>query len=143
MKMKLNSSTRLAMAAGLCAAVALGSVPAAIAAEPGAAPEPAVVQAEGNQGGGSVSPADVEVSSPAEKAAAITSFDALSGAIAGAPDGVETTVVLEGDIVFSNGQIVTVPKGKVIVLDMAGHKITATEDFVSRHSPSRQTRSCR
>ena len=51
MKMKLNSSTRLAMAAGLCAAVALGSVPAAIAAEPGAAPEPAVVQAEGNQGG--------------------------------------------------------------------------------------------
>lgn len=52
MKMKLNSSTRLAMAAGLCAAVALGSVPAAIAAEPGAAPEPAVVQAEGNQGGG-------------------------------------------------------------------------------------------
>lgn len=130
--MKLNSSTRLAMAAGLCAAVALGSVPAAIAAEPGAAPEPAVVQAEGNQGGGSVSPADVEVSSPAEKAGAITSFDALSGAIAGAPDGVETTVVLEGDIVFSNGQIVTVPKGKVIVLDMAGHKITVTEDFVSR-----------
>lgn len=133
MKMKLNSSTRLAIAAGLCAAVALGSVPAAIAAEPGAAPEPAVAQAESNQGS-SVSLADADVSSHAEKAGAITSFDALSDAIAGAPDGVETTVVLEGDIVFSNGQIVTVPKGKVIVLDMAGHKITATEDFVSRPS---------
>lgn len=54
----------------------------------------------------------------------------LKAAVENAADGVETTIRLTADIVVA--EPMTVKEGQNIILDMAGHKITVTDSFVSR-----------
>lgn len=54
----------------------------------------------------------------------------LKAAVENAADGVETTIRLTADIVVA--EPMTVKDGQNIILDMAGHKITVTDSFVSR-----------
>lgn len=61
-----------------------------------------------------------------------TQYATLAQAVNAAPDGVETTVVLLDDIVMKTEDIVTVPAGKNILLDMKGHSITVESSFEGR-----------
>lgn len=66
--------------------------------------------------------ASVEVATPAE----------LKGAVQSAEDGVETTIAIKSGMTFAKSDIVEIPEGKVIVLDLQGKSIACTEDFVGR-----------
>lgn len=57
-------------------------------------------------------------------------YTTLAQAFNEAPDG--STITLTADFTMSNDGIATVPKGKTLTLDMAGHAITVTEDFEGR-----------
>lgn len=57
-------------------------------------------------------------------------YTTLAQAVNEAPDG--STITLTADFTMSNDGIATVPAGKTLTLDMAGHAITVTEDFVGR-----------
>lgn len=59
-----------------------------------------------------------------------TEYTTLAQAVNEAPDG--STITLTADFTMSNDGIATVPAGKTLTLDMAGHAITVTEDFVGR-----------
>lgn len=59
-----------------------------------------------------------------------TEYATLAQAVNEAPDG--STITLTADFTMSNDGIATVPAGKTLTLDMAGHAITVTEDFVGR-----------
>ena len=59
-------------------------------------------------------------------------FTTLQAAIDKAGDNVETTVKLIDDIVMSTSDIVTIPEGKLIVLDMDGKSITVDSSFEGR-----------
>lgn len=57
-------------------------------------------------------------------------YTTLAQAVNEAPDG--STITLTADFTMSNDGIATVPAGKTLTLDMAGHAITVTKDFVGR-----------
>ena len=60
-------------------------------------------------------------------------FETLQEAVNAAADGEETTIRLIDNISnLSTDAIVTIPAGKVIVLDMGGHSITVSENFTGR-----------
>lgn len=59
-----------------------------------------------------------------------TEYATLAQAVNEAPDG--STITLTADFTMSNDGIATVPAGKTLTLDMAGHAITVTEDFEGR-----------
>ena len=59
-------------------------------------------------------------------------FATLAEAVAAVPDGVQTTVRLVGDIVVDGEEVVAIPAGKDVVLDMDGYSITCTEGFSGR-----------
>ena len=59
-------------------------------------------------------------------------YPSLAAAFEAVPEGVETTVLLTDDIVVGTADIATLPAGKNIILDMAGHSITAAVDFEGR-----------
>lgn len=62
-----------------------------------------------------------------------TEAQKLQAAIDAATDGEETTITMTADIEdMTSAEIITIPAGKVIVLDMAGHSITVTESFAGR-----------
>ena len=68
-----------------------------------------------------------------EPQAELTEAQRLQAAINEAVDGVETTVTMTADITgMTTAEIITIPEGKVIVLDMAGHSITVAGDFAGR-----------
>ncbi len=117
MEMQLKRSKALSFALVAALAAVLSASPAAFAdeaQEPAEQPSQALALAAGAAG---------------EDTASV---QGLQAAIDAAADGVQTTVVLTGDIVFESGQIVTVPAGKDIVLDMAGHSITGTDSYSGR-----------
>ena len=60
----------------------------------------------------------------------VATADELKEAVATAPDGEETTILLTDNIVVSNPM--KVEKGQNIIVDMDGHEITVTDSFVSR-----------
>ncbi len=60
-------------------------------------------------------------------------YATLQEAVNAAADGEETTIRLIDNISnLSTDAIVTIPAGKVIVLDMGGHSITVSENFTGR-----------
>lgn len=59
-----------------------------------------------------------------------TEYTTLAQAFNDAPSG--STITLTADFTMSNDGIATVPAGKTLTLDMAGHAITVTENFVGR-----------
>ena len=60
-------------------------------------------------------------------------FETLQEAVDAAADGEETTIRLIDNISnLSTDAIVTIPAGKVIVLDMGGHSITVSVNFTGR-----------
>lgn len=62
-----------------------------------------------------------------------TEYVTLAAAVAAVPtDGTAATITLLDDIVMETGDIVTIPSGANVKLDMAGHSITTTSDFVGR-----------
>ena len=127
-KFERGSVARFAAAAGLGLTLALGAAPVVAVAE-------GVVSAAGSQESTqNVAPGDEGVVPAPEGVAEVNgnSYESLAGAIAAAPDDVQTTVTLVGDIVMKTEDIVTIPAKKNIVLDMAGHKITPSDDFTGR-----------
>lgn len=62
-----------------------------------------------------------------------TTYQTLAEAVAEASDG-DTAITIEliGNIEMKTEDIVTIPAGKTIVLDMAKHSITTTSDFAGR-----------
>lgn len=49
------------------------------------------------------------------------------------------TIIIGNDMKFSKGDIVTIPQGVTIVLDMQGHSITVDSDFTGRPIINRGT----
>lgn len=65
--------------------------------------------------------------------AELSEVEKLQAAINAAEDEVETTITMTADIIgMTTDKIINVPAGKVIVLDMAGHSITVSNDFSGR-----------
>ena len=58
---------------------------------------------------------------------AVTTADDLQSAVSSSSDGTETTIELENDIVLS--QTLSIPAGKVIVLDLAGSTLSIESGF--------------
>lgn len=59
---------------------------------------------------------------------AVTTADDLQYAVSSAPDNTETTIALENDIILE--QTLSIPAGKVIILDLAGHRLSIGSGFV-------------
>lgn len=57
----------------------------------------------------------------------VSNFDELTQAVTTAPDGQERVILLDQDLVLKNQ--LDVKAGKIIVLDLQGHKVTASPDF--------------
>lgn len=57
----------------------------------------------------------------------VSNFDELTQAVTTAPDGQERVILLNQDLVLKNQ--LDVKAGKIIVLDLQGHKVTASPDF--------------
>ena len=67
-------------------------------------------------------------------------FETLQAAVNAVEDGKETTIKLIDNISnLSTDAIVTIPAGKVIVLDMNDHSITVSTDFTGRPIVNRGT----
>ena len=77
--------------------------------------------------------ADNALPAPAAEEPEQTEAQKLQAAISAATDGAETTITMTADIVgMTTAEIITIPAGKVIVLNMAGHSITVAKDFSGR-----------
>ena len=127
-KFECGSVARFAAAAGLGLTLVLGAAPVVAMADE-------VVSAAGSQESTQNATSGDEGVVPVSGGVAEVngnSYESLAGAIAAAPDGVQTTVTLVGDIVMKTEDIVTIPAKKNIVLDMARHKITPSDDFTGR-----------
>lgn len=57
----------------------------------------------------------------------VSNFDELTQAVTTAPDGQERVILLDQDLVLKNQ--LDVKAGKIIVLDLQGHNVTASPDF--------------
>ena len=66
-------------------------------------------------------------------------YSTLAAAVAAVPENTPTTIKLLRGYIASTDDIVTIPAGKEITLDMNGQAITVTSDFVSRPFTNRGT----
>ena len=130
---KFENAARLAIVAGLCASVVCAPV-AAIAEELAIADHPAPAAEAGSTIGEPADDASGATPAPAAEVdgASIDTLVKLQQAFENAQDGVETTITLDADIECNVGEVATVPSGKIIVLDMAKHKITCVGSYKGR-----------
>lgn len=87
----------------------------------------------GETGAKNAANAENALPAPAVEEPEQTEAQKLQAAIDAAADGEETTITMTADIAgMTTAEIITIPAGKVIVLDMAGHSITVATDFAGR-----------
>lgn len=137
MDYRFPRTARLAVTAGLAAALTAGSLPMAVFADV-AQEAPAQEDVATSETELAATPAveqraGANVSPVAEaKDGAVNSYETLTAAINAAPDGVETSVKLESNLTFTDSQVITIPAQKKIVLDMNEKSITCSGDYSGR-----------